>query len=256
MAHNPGVVRADASVGVGEALAAGDDPGRNAHDEVADDQGATGVSVAHALASGVQGADDVVVHKLAVDDVMAAAALGVGDGVRGQGLQVVGQHSLVLNNGQKGIQVNSCPALAVALPGTYAQESPSGDDGGHGFDVRGSDANGLDEVGVGEGGGHLDQGDVVGETGTVVLGVVNDQAALVTDSAGGEQVGADDHGDAVVRKVLRAVGGREHPAGPDDRGAAEVVSVGTTQGGEVRKLAGQRVLSTDNARLHVEIGDG
>lgn len=89
-------MRADASVGVGEALSAGNDPGWDTNDEVAGDQGATRVSVAHALSSGVQRANDVVVHKLTVDHVVAGTAVLVGERASGQSLQIVGQHSLVL----------------------------------------------------------------------------------------------------------------------------------------------------------------
>lgn len=89
-------MRADASVGVGEALSAGNDPGWDTDDEVAGDQGATRVSVAHALSSGVQRANDVVVHKLTVDNVVAGTAVLVGERASGQSLQIVGQHSLVL----------------------------------------------------------------------------------------------------------------------------------------------------------------
>lgn len=77
--------------------------------------------------------------------------------------------------------------------------------------------------------------------------MVDDAAALEADSTGGQQVGADDNGDAIISKVLGAVSSGQDPAGADDGRAAEMVSVGTTQRGQVRELARLSVLSTHNA---------
>lgn len=96
MAHDPSIVRAHTSVSIGESNSARNDPRGHSDDKVADDEGATAVAIAHALSGGVQSADNVVVHELTVDDVVTAAALLVGEGGRGQGLQVIGQNSLML----------------------------------------------------------------------------------------------------------------------------------------------------------------
>lgn len=89
-------MRADTGIGIREADSAGNDPGRDTNDKVSCDQRATRVSIAHALAADVQGADHVVVHKLTVDHVVAGTAVFIGDGIGIQGLQVVGQRSLML----------------------------------------------------------------------------------------------------------------------------------------------------------------
>lgn len=98
MAQNPRVVGADTSIGIGPTNSAGDDPRRNSHDKVSDNQRTTRVSVAHSLAGGVQRADDIVVHELTVISGMTSTALLIGDGLGLQSLQVVRHRSLVLWN--------------------------------------------------------------------------------------------------------------------------------------------------------------
>lgn len=95
----------------------------------------------------------------------------------------------------------------------------------------------------------MDYRDVVGQTGTVVILVVDDPDAQVTGSAGGEEVGSHDNRDAVLWEILSAMSRGQNPIRADDGRSAEVVSVGTAEGGEVRQLTRSRILSTDDAGL-------
>lgn len=111
----------------------------------------------------------------------------------------------------------------------------------------------LDQLSISEGVFNLNQRDIVGEAGTVVLLVVDDALASVMHSAGREQMSSNDDCDSIIGKVLSAMSSGQDPSGADDGAAAEVVSVGTTQGGQVWDLTRERILSTNNSCVDVEV---
>lgn len=133
---------------------------------------------------------------------------------------------------------------------THRQKSPSRDGSSNlTTDRGGSDTDWLDQGSVGEGSSHSHDGDVVGQTSAVVFRVVDDQVALVTDSSAGEQMCSNDHGNSIISEILSAMGSGQNPARTDDGRSAEVVSVGTTEGSQVRELARSSVHSTDDTGL-------
>ena len=89
--------------------------------------------------------------------------------------------------------------------GTHGQAAPSRNHGGDVAPQHGrAEGDRVDVCIVGESRGHLDQCDVIRERLWIVLRVVDDQAARVAHSAGGEEVRTRHHSHSCGQSVSGA----------------------------------------------------